>query len=132
MKELAFDNMLSVGIDEIDGDHRKLIDLFNMLKQAVEEGGKADYVAAVLDELIKCTIWHFSHEERLMIRYGYSAYEDHHQEHEELIASAKAFQQDYLDSGKLDEKDFAFLERWLTEHILVADNRLANFLLEVM
>jgi len=33
----------------------------------------------------------------------------------------------------LDEKeDIEFLERWLTEHILVADIRLGAFLIDVM
>ena len=132
MKELVFDNLLSVGIDEVDDDHSKLIDLFNMLSHAVEEGAGTEYVGALLDELIKCTIWHFSHEQRLMIKYGYNDYEDHRAEHEDLIASARELQNKFLQSGKLDEQDFSFLERWLTEHILVADNRLASFLLQVM
>ena len=54
-------------------------------------------------------------------------------EHQELINSARELQQKYLQLGKLDEKeDLQFLEHWLTEHILVADNRLGAYLIEVM
>ena len=61
MKDLVWDYVLSVGIDEIDEDHRRLVDLFNILNHSVAEGDGIDYLAAVLEELINCTAWHFSH-----------------------------------------------------------------------
>ncbi|PIV72015.1 MAG: hemerythrin, partial [Rhodocyclales bacterium CG17_big_fil_post_rev_8_21_14_2_50_68_7] len=71
MKELAWSDILSVSVEEIDEDHRKLLHIFNILNHAVADRESAEYVAAVLDELINCTVWHFSHEERLMLKYGY-------------------------------------------------------------
>jgi len=133
MKDLVLDQTLIIGIDEIDDDHGKLINLFNILNHSVTEGAATDYVAAVLEELINCTVWHFSHEERLMLKYGYDAYEEHKADHQDLVAGVKELQQKFLQTGKLDEKeDLEFLERWLTEHILVADIRLGSFLIEVM
>ncbi len=35
MKDLLWDNTLSVQVQEIDDDHRKLVDLFNLLNHAV-------------------------------------------------------------------------------------------------
>ena len=133
MKDLILDNTLIIGIDEIDDDHGKLINLFNILNHSVTEGAATDYVAAVLEELINCTVWHFSHEERLMLKYGYDAYEVHKAEHKDLVDSIRELQQSFLQTGSLDEKEhLKFLERWLTEHILVADIRLGSYLLEVM
>ena len=133
MKDLVWDHVLSVGIDEIDEDHRRLVDLFNILNHSVADGADSDYVAAVLEELINCTVWHFSHEERLMLKYGYRGTDDHKMDHRDLINGARELQQKYLQVGELDEKeDLQFLERWLTEHILVADNRLGSYLIEVM
>ena len=71
MKELVWDSTLSVHVKEIDEDHRRLVDLFNLLNRSVTEGEPRDYVEAILEELISCTVWHFSHEERLMLKYGY-------------------------------------------------------------
>lgn len=133
MKDLVMDHVLTVGIDEIDEDHSKLVNLVNMLNHAVTEGAATDYVAAVLEELVTCTAWHFSHEERLMIKYGYDGYEEHRADHQDLIKGAKELQQNFLQTGKFDEKaGLEYLERWLTEHILVSDTRLASFLVEVM
>ena len=133
MKDLVLDHMLTIGIDEIDDDHNKLVNLFNILNHSITEGAATDYVEAVLEELINCTVWHFSHEERLMLKYGYDRFEDHKAEHNDLIESARELQQKFIQTGKLDEReDLEFLERWLTEHILVADLRLGSYLIEVM
>ena len=133
MKDLVWDHILSVGIDEIDEDHRRLVDLFNILNHSVTEGISPDYLAAVLEELINCTVWHFSHEERLMLKYGYEGIEEHKAEHQELIKSAKKLQQEILQADKpVSDEDIEFLERWLTEHILTADMRLGSYLSQVM
>jgi len=132
MKELTLDETLTLGIEEIDGDHSKLIELYNILNHSVSEGASKEYVEAVLEEMINCTVWHFSHEERLMLKYGYNGYEEHKSDHQDLIEGAGKLKQKFLQTGKLEEEDLIYLERWLTEHILVSDSRLAAFLIEVM
>jgi len=133
VKDLVWDNILSVGIEEIDEDHRRLVNLFNILNHSVTEGDAPDYLEAVLEELISCTVWHFSHEERLMLKYGYEGIEEHKMEHRELIKSAKELQQKVLQAGKLvANEDIEFLEHWLTEHILTADMKLGSYLAQVM
>ena len=132
MKKLVWDKVLSVGNDEIDEDHRKLVDLFNMLHHAVIAGDAPDYLAAVLEELINFTAWHFSHEERLMLKYGYEGLAEHRADHQELINSVKELQQQILQSGKLvADEELTFLEHWLTEHILTDDMKLGSYLAEV-
>ena len=133
MKDIVWDKILSVGDDEIDRDHRILVNLFNMLNHAVTEGDGPDYLAAVLEELVNCTVWHFSHEERLMLRYGYEGYAEHREEHQELINSVKELQQKIHQAGNIvPEEDLVFLERWLTGHILSTDMKLGSYLAEVM
>lgn len=133
MKDLVWNSTLSVQVEEIDEDHRKLVDLFNILSHSVVEGDATDYIEAVLEELISCTVWHFRHEERLMLKYGYEGILEHKREHQELIESAKALQQKFLQEGKgVSSEDIEFLEHWLTEHIFVADMEMGSYLGEVM
>ncbi len=132
MKDIAWSDVLSVGNDEIDEDHHRLIELFNMLNHSVSEGEDPEYLAAILDELINCTIWHFSHEERLMIKYGYEGLAEHRAEHQELIESVKALKQKILQAGnQVPEEDLEDLEHWLTGHILATDMKLGSYLAEV-
>jgi len=133
MKDLVWDRSLSVDVPEIDEDHRRLVDLFNLLNHAVAEGDAQDYIEAVMEELISCTAWHFKHEERLMLKYGYEGLQEHKSEHDELIASATALQQKLLDESKpVVGDDIEFLEHWLTGHILGLDMDLGAYLSEEM
>jgi hemerythrin len=133
MKDLIWDDTLSVHIQEIDEDHRRLIELFNILNHSVVEGDAADYIEAVMEELITCTAWHFRHEERLMLKYGYEGLEEHKTEHQELVESARELQQKILQEGKpVSNEDIEFLERWLVGHILSTDMDLGSYLDEVM
>ena len=133
MKDLIWDNSLSVQIQEIDEDHHKLVELFNILNHSVAEGDASNYIEAVLDELLSCTIWHFRHEERLMLKYAYEDLLQHKAEHQELIESARKLQQKFLEEGKsLSNKDIKLLEHWLVGHILGTDMALGVFLAEVM
>jgi len=133
VKDIVWSDVLSVEVDEIDEDHHKLVDIFNTLNHAVKEGESPEYLAAVLEELINCTVWHFSHEERLMLKYGYDEMDDHKAIHQELIKSAKALQHKILEEGNtVPDEAIEFLERWLTEHILSTDMRLGAFLSRVM
>ena len=133
MKDLVWDDTLSVQVEEIDEDHRRLVGLFNILSHAVAEGDATDYIEAVLEELISCTVWHFRHEERLMLKYGYTGLEEHKAEHADLIESAKALQQKFLQEGKtVSTEDIEFLEHWLTGHIFGADMQMGSYLGERM
>jgi hemerythrin len=133
VKDLVWDQSLSVQVKEIDEDHRRLVNLFNILIHSVAEGDAKNYIEAVLEELISCTVWHFRHEERLMLKYDYEGLAEHKAEHQELIDSVRALQQTFLQEDKpVSSEDIEFLEHWLTEHIFVADMKLGSYLGEVM
>jgi hemerythrin len=133
VKDLVWDQSLSVQVKEIDEDHRRLVNLFNILIHSVVEGDAKNYIEAVLEELISCTVWHFRHEERLMLKYDYEGLAEHKAEHQELIDSVRALQQTFLQEDKpVSSEDIEFLEHWLTEHIFVADMKLGSYLGEVM
>ncbi len=133
MKNITWDDTLSVEVDEIDEDHRRLVDLYNLLIHAVSEGESADYIEALLEELISCTVWHFRHEERLMLKYQYDAFEEHKEEHNRLIEGAKELQEKFRQEDKrLSSEDIEYLSKWLTEHIVGNDMRLGFFLMRVM
>ena len=133
MKKIIWDESLSVDGGEIDEDHRRLVDLFNILSRSVEEGDATEYIDAVLEELISCTIWHFRHEERLMLMYKYDGIEAHKDEHNDLIDSVRELQQKFHKENRLlTNEDIEYLEDWLTQHILGQDMRLGFYLMDVM
>ena len=133
MKNIRWDDSLSVGVEEIDEDHRRLVDLFNLLSEAVGAEESAEYIDALLVELISCTEWHFHHEERLMIRYGYDGMEDHKDEHIDLIDNVRDLQRRFYESRQtLTTDNIEFLADWLTGHIVGVDMRMGYFLAQKM
>jgi hemerythrin len=133
MKELAWDELLSVDVEEIDEDHRKLVGIVNILAQAIADGASLDLLGAVFEEFINYTAYHFSHEERLMLKYDYPKYEQHRIEHAGLVESARRLQDDILEGeGTMADEELEFLENWLTEHILTVDKQLGDYLVQVM
>lgn len=132
MKDIVWSSILSVGVAEIDDDHRRLIALFNELNRAVATGESAGYLAATLEELINCTVWHFSHEERLMLKHGFPGIEPHKAAHRELIEAVRELQAKLAQAGHaVTQDEILYLDRWLTEHILTVDQGLGAFLAQV-
>jgi hemerythrin-like metal-binding protein len=133
MKDLVWSDTLSVEVREVDDDHRRLVDLFNLLNHAVNEGSDARYIGILMEELVNCTAWHFSHEERLMLKHGFEGFEEHKEEHEELLAGARELQQRLQQEGRsISDDDVEFLEHWLTAHILTTDMKMGAYLAGMM
>ncbi|MGQ9686992.1 MAG: hemerythrin domain-containing protein [Thiobacillaceae bacterium] len=79
------------------------------------------------------TAWHFSHEERLMLKHGYEGLAEHREEHRELIRSVRELQQKILQAGiRVAVEDLVYLERWLTLHILTDDAKMGGYLAQAM
>jgi hemerythrin len=133
VKHLAWDKVFRHEVEEIDEGHRKLLNIFNILNDSLSEGAPPDYLAAVLKELINCTAWHFSHEERLMLKYGYEEIEEHTEAHRKLMNSVEKLQQEITQADKpVSYEVIEFLEDWLTEHILTDDMRMDTYLSQKM
>lgn len=118
----------SVGIEEIDAQHKELVDLLNQLHEAIHEHHGRDTSRAILDKLADYTRTHFAVEESLMRVTNYPDFAQHKQNHEDLIAQVQALQEK-LDNGQaaITFELLHFLKVWLTRHINEADKRFGAF-----
>lgn len=123
MAILAWSEACSVGSAMIDSDHRILINLVNQLHDAVETGQSRDVLGSVLNVLTEYVEHHFHREELLMTSIGYPDREEHCASHRALEARVRDLRDRWLagDRQVLDDEAMHFLKRWLTEHILRAD-----------
>jgi hemerythrin-like metal-binding protein len=113
----------SIGIEEIDQEHKKLLNLVNVLHDTVEAGGAHEALGEVLDELMRYVIYHFSHEEELFLRTNYPGAERHLKQHSDLTgATKKVYDEFRLNASEtLPLQVLEFLKNWLYEHILGSD-----------
>jgi len=125
---LQWSEHFSVGIPEIDEQHKTLFNLVNMIHTAILEHKGTAVCAKVLDELIEYTRIHFGLEQSLMHIGKYPEYEAHCALHRELVEEVEALQ-NKIHSGKaaISFELLHFLRTWLTKHILGEDKKYADF-----
>jgi hemerythrin len=119
---------LSVGIQEIDEQHKELVLLLNRLHDAVVARHGSAACVEILNQLAEYTRVHFIVEESLMRILHYPDFEQHKGEHEALVEQVVALQQK-LGSGQaaITFELLHFLKLWLTKHIAGSDRRYASF-----
>jgi hemerythrin-like metal-binding protein len=61
---IVWSDELSVNIEEIDKQHKKLIDVINVLFNAMIEGKTQNIIDTIIDDLIDYAKYHFSTEEK--------------------------------------------------------------------
>lgn len=112
----------SVGVVEIDAQHRRLLDIINQLHEAMKLGGKPSMLAQVMNELVGYTRYHFAYEESLMESAGFPQLEEHRRKHRAMVGQVEAFR-DHATSGKasVSLNLMSFLKDWLTKHIMHTD-----------
>jgi len=129
---VSWSSNLSVGINEIDEQHKALISILNELHNAVRYNQGAGICLEIFDRLIDNTKTHFAVEENLLDMSDYPHYEDHHAEHTALLEEVQLIRNRVISGEiKISFKLLHFLRTWLTKHILGSDKAYANYLLEI-
>lgn len=128
MEIINWKNEYSVGVAEMDAQHKKLLGMINRLiaEQKVLTDPKT--IAALLTEMTDYAQEHFRAEEFLMAEYGYDKKTEHEAQHQAFIdetvsfCSATEIGPNILSNALLD-----YLGSWLVEHILGEDMMYKEF-----
>lgn len=128
MSSITWRNSYSIGIRQLDDQHKKLIEIINSLYQAHQGGMGQALVSEVLDALVEYTEYHFSMEEDLQKQYKYPGLEDNHEEHREFISKIADLQQEGRRGNLLlSLKTIDYLKDWTINHILGTDKDFGEF-----
>lgn len=115
----------SVGVPDVDEEHRELIELINSLHENMQAPDRGLDVMEFLGEIYARIASHFALEELIMRRHEYDEYRDHKGDHEQLLEEIRDIMDDYEDGKLLDDEDLARrLDRWFSEHFRTRDARL--------
>lgn len=122
---------LSVGLQEIDEQHKILIGLINRLFNAaiLNKAEKSD-ISHIIEELIQYTIVHFSVEETLFRIFDYPDAEMHHANHDQLKQEVINFRKKFESGTPIDIELMNFLRKWISNHIIKVDKKYTPFFLE--
>lgn len=83
----AWSDSYDVGIEEINRQHKVLIEIINEIINLQQNGRSKELIRRVLDGMIDYTVNHFGYEEYLMQKTGYPEFDEHHARHERLAIS---------------------------------------------
>ncbi len=125
---LRWSDALETGLDDVDHQHRTLLDIFNRV--AATRG--ADALRAALDELAAYTRYHFGTEAQLMRSWplpeGHRDVHLHaHRRFDEFVQ--RALQLVDVDPQAVGDELAGFLAQWLRHHIMGIDARMARAIL---
>lgn len=118
---------LSVGVEEFDSHHKRLIEIINKLYDASVTGDVNAIMDEVLVELSNYTMYHFLGEEEAMQKVGYPDYPRHKESHLYFVQKTFDFAHDFRErKSGLSQDMLAFLRDWLVEHIMKTDKGYTN------
>jgi two-component system NtrC family sensor kinase len=128
----VWSDKLITGIVEIDNQHMRLVELINEVGSLCVGGADSVRIKPVLDELVRYTQYHFTAEEQLMRENSVSAshQENHLKAHDafrkQVTMAIGIIETSHQSSMSLLAQLLEYLTRWLLQHIMVVDFRMAR------
>jgi methyl-accepting chemotaxis protein len=119
---IPWDSSIQFGLDNIDRQHRRLVELINRLHQAMRSRAGKTVLQGLLKDLAGYTVEHFQLEEKLMAKAGYARLSEHKQTHQKLVQKVTDFQRQFeAGNATVTIELMNFLRDWLIDHIQGTD-----------
>lgn len=118
-----------IGIDLIDQQHKKWLEIANKYLEAKENHSEAEVLKSTLTELVEYTKYHLHTEEKEMLNSGYKTINSHKLLHKKLTDQVVQILE-HLKEGRLNavEELSLLLRDWLINHILHEDKEFGEHL----
>ena len=107
---------LNTGIEEIDRQHRRIVDYINRLYE-LRETPDRKLLGDVIAETVDYTLSHFAFEEAMIEEAGYMFSGPHKRVHELFIRKVTEIQQRFEAGEDVANELHGMLSRWLFNHI---------------
>lgn len=121
---ITWNSDYSVGIKQIDEQHKQLIAMINQLHLSMMKGEGSKVLDTIVVAMLNYTKTHFSTEEIYMQRFNYEGMEEHKKIHKEFIDKVADFEKK-VSNGELgvSMEVMNFLKDWLLNHIQGTDKK---------
>jgi hemerythrin len=129
--QIEWRDELSVGVNAIDDQHKELINRFNALLRACNDGHGKEEVGELLGFLRDYVAVHFCDEEALQQEQGYPGYPAHRHQHLEFVGRLDDLHRKYFTDGAsltLVIQANNMMIDWLINHISKEDRKIGEFM----
>lgn len=124
-----WDKNFSVGNDEMDNQHKKLIEIINELFIHFNNGNAQEIILQILDKMVNYSILHLTSEEKYLKEIDYPYIEEHKLMHNSYKQQIILFRNKIRsDNDEVHYELFNYLKDWWTNHILEEDMKYFDFM----
>ncbi len=125
MALLEWKEEYGTGIEDVDDEHRDLIDIINRLHDLLLAENAKLTVPAFFDGLLRGVSAHFALEERIMDESGYAELAEHRADHDRLLGEIRELKEAFEQAEEIDSVELAMrLEPWFSRHFATHDLQL--------
>ena len=125
MTLLSWKPAYSLGIPSVDLEHREMIRMINQLYAGLGDKAEADDIEDALENIYAGIASHFALEERHMRDAGYAEYQDHKDQHEDLLDQIRDMMDDFERNPEAGREILQkSLSDWFGHHFATFDARL--------
>jgi hemerythrin-like metal-binding protein len=119
----------STGINSMDVQHQKLIELINELYKIMRKEKSSEAIRTVLDEMVTYADNHLQEEEAILETNGYPDRVNHIAIHQSYRDQLKILMDEFSEENEETVKDtYIFLRKWWLGHIVAEDQKYGEFL----
>lgn len=128
---IQWQDAMSIGVPELDADHRALVELINGFEACVAAGDECGTGVAMRD-LVGLIADHFSREENLLSGVGCPSFYAHRESHDAVADRIHLLRRRYLVAAdpvvrrEIASTLLAFVRSALVDHILTEDNAMGR------
>lgn len=129
MEKIIWNDNFSVGVEDLDEQHKKIIKIVNKLIEMEDAKVDSEVISDTLTEMTKYAAEHFTYEENLMDEYHYPDYSLHKDQHKQFRKQTAKFCMDTMNyKSTIPIEILTFLKDWWIDHILNSDMKYKSFL----
>lgn len=135
MQRVEWNDAYLIGIDEVDNQHKHLIEIANELFDTISlpNGEYTKRMRDVVQKLMDYTDYHFKSEEKFMKKYNYPQIAIHIAAHENFTSEMKR-QTRRLSTERVEDglNLYSYIVNWVLNHIAKADKIWGDYVIEQM
>ncbi len=127
--KLEWNDGMSVGIPEIDADHKRFLFLIDELNLAIVDRMALEEIRTRMQNIVDDALRHFAREEELFTQWHYPDAEEHARKHRKVVKDLQELQDRFVDYGLPSEWITVGLEvkDILINHLLTEDMKYAEY-----
>jgi hemerythrin len=122
-----WDDSFLIGIEELDHEHRVLIDDINKLNEELAGSDERSEITKCLGDIYARMQAHFALEEHVMKEHEYQFFDEHKREHDELLEDYTECMMRYLNGASNSSMNpiEECLKQWVVDHITTSDKKMS-------